>query len=249
MENNTQSDFFSHLVALRSCLLKAIAAILVVFIILLFFANDIYHIVAKPLIEHLPTGTSLQAISIASPWLAPIKLTFMVSLFIAMPYILYQIWSFVAPALYKHEQKRILPLLFSSVALFYLGVLFAYFVLFPMIFAFFTQTAPEDVQVAPDINQYLSFVLTLFLSFGVAFQIPVATILLCMSGVVSIESLKAKRAYIFVGSFVIGMFLTPPDIFSQTLLAIPMYLLFEASLLFARFYIKPSKDDNSESRS
>ncbi|SES96479.1 twin-arginine translocase subunit TatC [Thorsellia anophelis] len=236
--DQAESGFLSHLVALRACLVRSFCAIMVVFLVLIYFSNNIYHIVASPLIEKLPEGTSFQAISIASPWLAPIKLTFMVSLFIAMPYVLYQIWSFVAPALYRHERKRVLPLLISSVGLFYLGVMFAYFVLFPLIFSFFTQTAPQDVLVAPDINQYLSFVLTLFFSFGLAFQIPIATLLLCLTGIVTIESLKSKRPYIFVGAFVIGMFLTPPDIFSQTLLAIPMYLLFEISLLFARFYIK-----------
>lgn len=243
--NPPETGFLSHLVALRRCLVRSFFAVLAVFLALIYFSNNIYHIVASPLIEQLPEGTSLQAIGIASPWLAPIKLTFMVSLFIAMPYVLYQIWSFVAPALYRHERKRIIPLLVSSVGLFYLGVMFAYFVLFPLIFSFFTQTAPKDVLVAPDINQYLSFVLTLFLSFGLAFQIPIATLLLCLSGVVTIDSLKSKRPYIFVGAFVVGMFLTPPDIFSQTLLAIPMYLLFEISLLFARFYIKnePSESE------
>lgn len=243
-EQIENTPFIEHLIALRNCLLKAIAGVLLVFLGLLYFANDIYHMVASPLIEQLPRGASIQAIGVASPWLAPIKLTFTVSIFLAMPYVLYQIWMFVAPALYKHEKKRVLPLLIASVSLFYLGVLFAYFVLFPIVFAFFTGTAPKDVVVAPDINQYLSFVMTLFFAFGLAFQIPIATVLLCLSGVVSLEKLKSLRPYIFVGAFVVGMFLTPPDIFSQTLLAIPMYLLFEVALLFMKYYKKSAPDSN-----
>ncbi|MFC0178830.1 twin-arginine translocase subunit TatC [Thorsellia kenyensis] len=246
MLTHSESDFISHLYALRTCVIKSLLALVVVFLALIYFSNDLYHFVAKPLINELPTNTSLQAIGVASPWLAPIKLTFMVSLFVAMPYILYQFWSFIAPALYKKEKKKLLPLLCASIILFYLGIFFAYFILFPVIFSFFTHSAPADVLVSPDINQYLSFVLTIFFAFGLAFQIPVFTLLLCMSGVVSPESLKAKRPYIFVGAFVLGMLLTPPDIFSQTLLAVPMYLLFELALFLSRFYVqKPNPDEDT----
>ncbi|ACL32971.1 twin-arginine translocase subunit, sec-independent protein export TatC [Glaesserella parasuis SH0165] len=185
------------------------------------------------------------ATNVVTPFFTPIKLTAIVAVFISVPYILYQVWAFIAPALYKHEKKLVYPLLISSSLLFYIGVAFAYYVVFPLIFGFLTQTAPEGVVMATDINSYLDFILTIFLAFGVCFEVPVAIILLCWSGVTTAEDLKEKRPYIIVAAFVIGMLFTPPDMFSQTLLAVPMCLLFELGLLVARFY--QPKDDETES--
>ena len=186
------------------------------------------------------------ATDVASPFFTPIKLTMMVSVFISAPMILYQIWAFVAPALYKHERRLLMPLLFSSSLLFYLGMAFAYFIVFPLAFGFFAKTAPAGVTIATDINNYLDFVMALFMAFGVSFEVPVAIILLCWSGVTTPEELKKKRPYVIVGAFVVGMLLTPPDVFSQTLLAIPMCILFEIGVFFARFYVgkrRPRDED------
>ncbi|WP_159567054.1 Sec-independent protein translocase subunit TatC [Budvicia diplopodorum] len=226
----------SHLIELRSRLLRAIICILVVFLALVYFSNDIYHMVSAPLMSQLPKGSSMIATDVASPFLTPIKLTMIVSVFISAPFILYQVWSFIAPALYKHERRLMMPLLFSSTFLFYLGMSFAYFVVFPLAFGFFVKTAPEGILISTDINNYLDFVMALFFAFGVAFEVPVAIILLCWSGVTTSAELKKKRPYIVVGAFVVGMLLTPPDVFSQTLLAIPMCILFEIGLFFSRFY-------------
>ncbi|SQE29774.1 Sec-independent protein translocase protein TatC [Mannheimia haemolytica] len=186
------------------------------------------------------------ATNVATPFFTPIKLTIVVSVFLSVPFILYQIWAFVAPALYKQEKRLIYPLLVSSTLLFYCGVAFAYYVVFPLVFGFLTSTAPEGVTMATDISSYLDFVLTIFMAFGICFEVPVAIILLCWAGVTTPEDLKAKRPYIIVAAFVIGMLLTPPDIFSQTLLAIPMCLLFEVGVLFARFYRPKDDDEPSE---
>ncbi|UJF19376.1 twin-arginine translocase subunit TatC [Vibrio sp. SS-MA-C1-2] len=236
----------SHLLELRNRLMRAIAAVVAVFLVIVWFANDIYAFISAPLISKLPAGASMIATDVASPFFTPIKLTLVVSVFIAVPVILYQVWAFVAPGLYKHEKKLVMPLLFSSSLLFYLGVAFAYYVVFPLVFSFFTKVAPVGVEVATDIANYLDFVLALFMAFGIAFEIPVAIILLCWTGVTDIESLKTKRPYIVVAAFVVGMFLTPPDMISQTLLAIPMCLLFEIGLFFARFYTKPEEDEVAE---
>lgn len=235
----------THLVELRNRILKSFICVLVVFLALVYFANDIYHIISAPLINELPKNSTMIATNIVAPFFTPIKLTAITAIFLSVPYILYQVWAFIAPALYKHEKRLIYPLLVSSTLLFYVGVAFAYYVVFPLVFAFLTKTAPESVAIATDISSYLDFVLTLFLAFGICFEVPVAIILLCWSGVVSIEDLKQKRPYILVGAFVIGMLLTPPDIFSQTLLAVPMYLLFEIGVLFARFY-RPKDQDETE---
>lgn len=235
----------THLVELRNRILKSFICVLVVFLALVYFANDIYHIISAPLINELPQNSTMIATNIVAPFFTPIKLTAITAIFLSVPYILYQVWAFIAPALYKHEKRLIYPLLVSSTLLFYVGVAFAYYVVFPLVFAFLTKTAPESVAIATDISSYLDFVLTLFLAFGICFEVPVAIILLCWSGVVSIEDLKQKRPYILVGAFVIGMLLTPPDIFSQTLLAVPMYLLFEIGVLFARFY-RPKDQDETE---
>ena len=236
---------FSHLLELRNRLLRSILSVIVVFLGLVWFANDIYAFISAPLVERLPEGASMIATDVASPFFTPIKLTLVTSVFIAVPMILYQVWAFVAPGLYKHERKLIMPLLFSSSLLFYAGMAFAYFVVFPLVFSFFTNTAPEGITVATDIASYLDFVLALFLAFGIAFEIPVAIILLCWTGATDPQSLRTKRPYIIVGAFVVGMMLTPPDMISQTLLAIPMCLLFEVGLFFSRFYVREQEEDDA----
>ncbi|MCC8458816.1 Sec-independent protein translocase subunit TatC [Photorhabdus aegyptia] len=237
----------SHLIELRKRILNSLLTVLVVFLALVYFSNDIYQMISAPLIKQLPQGASMIATDVASPFFTPIKLTIMVSIFVSAPMVLYQVWAFIAPALYKHERRLMIPLLVSSSLLFYLGMAFAYFVVFPIAFGFFAKTAPEGVLIATDISNYLSFVMALFMAFGVSFEVPVAIILLCWSGVVTPESLKKKRPYILVGAFVVGMLLTPPDVFSQTLLAIPMYLLFELGILLSHFYTGQRKlGDRSE---
>jgi sec-independent protein translocase protein TatC len=227
---------FSHLIELRNRLLRAIVSVMVVFLGLIWFANDIYEFVSAPLIDRLPEGATMIATDVASPFFTPLKLTLVASIFVAVPLILYQIWAFVAPGLYKHERKLILPLLLSSSLLFYCGVAFAYFVVFPLVFGFFTAISLGGVEFATDISSYLDFVLALFMAFGIAFEVPVAIILLCWTGATDVKSLSEKRPYIVVAAFVVGMMLTPPDMISQTLLAIPMCFLFEVGLFFARFY-------------
>jgi len=232
-----------HLIELRNHLLRAVIFVIIVFASLYYFANDIYLIVAEPLRELLPEGSTMIATDVASPFFAPFKLTLMVSIFIAMPYVLYQIWSFIAPALYDKEKKLAFPLLFSSIVLFYSGIAFAYFVVFPLIFGFFTSAGPEGVSMMTDISRYLDFVLKLFFAFGIVFEIPIAIIILVSIGVTSVESLRQKRPYLVVACFVVGMLLTPPDVISQTLLAVPMWMLFEIGLLFATIVEKPKKED------
>ncbi|VTU09115.1 Sec-independent protein translocase protein tatC [Actinobacillus indolicus] len=244
MSVEESQPLISHLVELRNRLLKAVICILVVFCALVYWANDIYTLLSNPLTERLPEGATMIATNVVTPFFTPIKLTAIVAVFLSVPYILYQVWAFVAPALYKHEKRLVYPLLISSSLLFYVGVAFAYYVVFPLIFGFLTTTAPEGVVMATDINSYLDFILTIFLAFGVCFEVPVAIILLCWSGVTTAEDLKAKRPYIIVGAFVIGMILTPPDMFSQTLLAVPMCLLFEVGVIVSRFY--QPKDDDAE---
>jgi sec-independent protein translocase protein TatC len=224
-----------HLTELRDKLLKALLAILLVFIGLFPFANDIYAFVSKPLRDILPEGATMIATEVASPFLTPFKLTLVAAIFLAIPYVLYQAWSFIAPGMYRHEKRLAIPLLFSSIVLFYAGAAFAYFVVFPLVFAFFTSIGPEDITIMTDINSYLNFVLKLFFAFGLAFEIPIAAVLLIWTGVTTPEELGRKRPYIIVGCFVLGMLLTPPDIISQALLAIPMWLLFELGVYFGRF--------------
>jgi len=232
-QTSTAQPLIAHLMELRSRLLRMLAIIGVVFLALVYFSKNIYAFVAKPLVDALPEGTSMIATDVAAPFLVPFKLTLYVSIFIAVPFILHQIWAFIAPGLYRNEKRIALPLLGSSVLLFYLGCAFAYFVVFPLIFVFFTSIAPEGVAVATDISSYLNFVMKLFLAFGVAFELPIAIILLVWSGATTVASLKEKRPYVIVGCFVVGMLLTPPDVFSQTLLAIPMWALFEIGLVVA----------------
>lgn len=237
---------FSHLLELRNRILRSLLSVLVVFLCLVWFSNDIYTFLSAPLVERMPAGATMIATDVASPFFAPIKLTLVTSVFIAVPIILYQVWAFVAPGLYKHERKMIVPLLVSSSVLFYVGVAFAYFVVFPLVFKFFTSTAPAGVQVATDIMSYLDFVLALFMAFGIAFEVPVAIILLCWTGATDPQSLREKRPYIIVAAFVVGMLLTPPDIISQTLLAVPMCLLFEVGLFFSRYYVRDNDEAEEE---
>jgi len=237
-----EQPFVSHLVELRDRLLRCIVVVLLVFMTMAYFANEIYAYLAGPLMKHLPPGSQMIAIDVASPFLTPFKLTLVAAVFLSMPYILYQAWAFVAPGLYAHERRLILPLLFASTVLFYGGMAFAYYVVFPLIFGFLTATAPAGVAVMTDITHYLDFILTLFFAFGVSFEVPIATILLIWSGISTRESLSEKRPYIIVAAFVIGMVLSPPDVVSQTLLAVPMWLLFELGLVFSRFF-RPKREE------
>jgi len=227
------SPLVSHLLELRERVLKSLLSVCVIFLALFYFSNDIYNLLALPLKEQLPEGSHMIATGIVSPFLAPFKLTLVVSLFLAMPFVLHQIWSFVSPGLYAHEKKMAIPLLLLSIVLFYSGIAFAYFIVLPMAMGFLMHVAPESVQVMPDINEYLSTALKLFFAFGLAFEIPVATILLVWSGITSVQDLKEARPYVLVGCFIIGMLLTPPDVISQIMLALPMYLLFELGILFS----------------
>jgi sec-independent protein translocase protein TatC len=225
----------AHLSELRDKLLRALLAVLIVFIGLFPFANEIYAFVSAPLRELLPEGATMIATEVASPFLTPFKLTLVTAIFLAIPYVLYQAWSFIAPGMYKHEKRLAIPLLVSSIGLFYAGAAFAYYVVFPLIFAFFTSVGPTDITIMTDINRYLDFVLKLFFAFGVAFEIPIATLLLIWTGITTPEQLAKKRPYIIVGCFVFGMLLTPPDVISQALLALPMWILFEAGVYFSRY--------------
>lgn len=234
----------AHLTELRDRLLRSLLALLIMFICLFPFANDIYAFVSEPLRAILPEGASMIATEVASPFLTPFKLTLFTAAFLVMPFILYQVWSFIAPGMYRHEKRLAIPLLASSIALFYLGAAFAYFVVFPLIFAFFTSVAPEGIAIMTDINSYLNFVLKLFFAFGLAFEIPIAALLLIWSGVTTPDDLARKRPYIIVGCFVFGMLLTPPDVISQSLLALPMWLLFEAGVYLGR--LSQRRGDTSE---
>ena len=222
----------AHLTELRTRLMRCVVTVLLIFAGLFYFAQDIYALVAAPLRAYLPEGATMIATGVASPFLTPFKLTLMVSVFLSVPVILHQIWGFIAPGLYKHEKRIAVPLLISSVALFYAGMAFAYFVVFPIMFGFFASVTPQGVEMMTDIGQYLDFVLTLFFAFGVAFEIPIATFLLVWVGLVDVATLRKSRPYVVVGCFIVGMVLTPPDILSQTLLAIPMWFLFEVGVLF-----------------
>ncbi|MCF6436441.1 MULTISPECIES: twin-arginine translocase subunit TatC [Pseudoalteromonas] len=247
MSQAHQSGFISHLIELRNRVMKALLSILLIFIALVYFANDIYSFVASPLVSSLPENSTMIATDVTAPFFAPFKLTLFVALFAAIPMILHQVWSFIAPGLYQHEKRMLIPVLFSSIVLFYAGIAFCYFVVLPIVLGFFTSVGPDMMTLSPDISSYLSFALKLFFAFGVAFEIPVAIMLLCWSGATSTQSLKEKRPYMVVGAFVVAMFLTPPDVLSQTLLAIPMLMLFELGLLLAKLYTKaPSEKEANE---
>lgn len=240
-DNHPGQSFISHLIELRNRLLKIVLVVLSIFLGLATYANEIYRLLSVPLLQHLPENSQMIAIDVASPFFTPFKLALVTSAFIAVPVILYQSWAFIAPGLYKHERKMILPLLIASTLLFYLGVAFAYFVVFPLVFGFLTAAAPSNVTVMTDISHYLDFVLTLFFAFGITFEVPVFTIVLVWTGLTTPKSLAEKRSYVIVAAFIIGMFLTPPDAISQTLLAVPIWLLFEMGLLFSKFFIPKSR--------
>ena len=224
-----------HLIELRNALLRSVIAIVVFFLVLFPFADDIYTFIAAPIVQAIP-GSNLIAIGVISPFLTPLKMSLILAIYVAMPYLLYQIWSFTAPALYRHEKKLILPLIISSTILFYIGLLFSFYIVFPVIFTFLSSVGPESVDFAPDIQYYLDFILKVSFAFGVAFEVPIATILLIIFGATTAERLKKNRAYIIIGSFALGMVLTPPDIISQVLIAIPIWLLFEVGLFVAPFF-------------
>jgi len=244
-EQDTPQPLVAHLTELRDRLLRAILAVLIAFIGLFPFANEIYTFISAPLRSLLPPGSSMIATEVASPFLTPFKLTLVLAIFVAIPVILYQIWAFIAPGMYQKEKRIAFPLLASSVLLFYAGAAFAYFVVFPLIFAFFTSVGPTDVAVMTDINSYLDFVLKLFFAFGIAFEIPIAAVILIWSGLTTAEQLGKKRPYIIVGCFVFGMLLTPPDVISQSLLALPMWMLFELGIFFGRFISRNNPTPNS----
>jgi len=243
-ENSQEQPLLAHLAELRTRLLHAIACVLVIFLCLAFFSNDIYSMIATPLLAKLPANSTMIATEVASPFLVPFKLTIFVALFISMPYILYQVWAFTAPGLYQNEKHFVLPLLMTSIVLFYMGMSFAFFAVFPLMFGFFAAVAPEGVTIMTDIGQYLNFILKLFFAFGTAFEVPIATILLIKTGFATTEALAAKRPYIIVGAFAIGMLLTPPDVISQILLALPIWLLFEIGLYFSRYFVTPEEDQD-----
>jgi sec-independent protein translocase protein TatC len=232
------NSLIAHLIELRGRVLKAVVSVFVVFLCLVYFAQDLYHWLATPLLDTLPENAQMIATDVASPFFAPFKLTMVLSFFIAIPMVLYQIWGFVAPGLYKNEKRLVVPLLVSSTLLFYTGMAFAYYVVFPLAFAFFTSVAPEGVVINTDISSYLNFVLKIFFAFGLAFEIPVAVVLMCWTGVTTPDALRAKRPYVIVGVFVVGMLLTPPDIISQTLLAIPMWILYEFGIVVGSIYTR-----------
>lgn len=245
--NDSQQPLIQHLIELRNRLLQTLLLIALIFGGLFYFANDIYAFASEPIRAQLPEGSTMIATDITATFLAPFKLTFFVSVFIAIPFILYQFWSFIAPGLYRNEKKLIAPLLASSVLLFYAGIAAAYYVVLPVVFKFLTLTAPTDIQVMPDISLYLNLSLKLFFAFGMAFEIPIATILLIWSGATTPDSLAAKRPYIIVACFVVGMLLTPPDVISQLMLAIPMWLLFEIGIICGRMIKNRGAASSAES--
>jgi sec-independent protein translocase protein TatC len=237
-EQLAEGTLISHLLELRSRLMRSVGAVLLVFVPLVFFANDLFTLVAKPLIARLPEGTSLIATGVVSPFMTPLKLALVTALFIAMPYVLHQAWAFVAPGLYRREKRFAAPLLTSSIFLFYAGIAFAYFVVFPLVFAFLAKTTPAGVRMMTDIAAYLDFALLLFFAFGLAFEMPVAIVLLVASGLVNVDALRKNRGYVVLGIFVVAAFLTPPDAISQTLMAVPMYLLYEIGIFFSQIVVK-----------
>jgi sec-independent protein translocase protein TatC len=243
-QDQQEQTLMDHLVELRDRLLRMVLAILIVFVALFAFSEDIFTIAAEPLLNLMPEGTSMIATGVTSPFLVPFKLVLLLSVLLTIPYLLHQIWAFIAPGLYSHEKRMATPLLISSVILFYCGIAFAYFVIFPILFGFFIGVAPEGVAVMTDIGQYLDFIIAIFLAFGIAFEVPVATFLLIAAGVTSADKLADKRPYIIIGAFVIGMLLTPPDVISQSLLAVPIWLLFELGLIASRLFLKDKDKDD-----
>ena len=245
--SDTQAEmtFVEHLVELRNRLLRVVVVVSLLLLCMMPFANRLYALLAAPLLAQMQMGSSMIATQVASPFLTPFKLALVAAVLIAMPYILYQFWAFVAPGLYRNEKRLVFPLLVSSSFLFYLGMAFAYFVVFPLMFAFFQAVAPDGVEIMTDISSYLDFVLKIFFAFGLAFEVPIATVVLVWTGFTTPEALVEKRPYIIVGAFVAGMLLTPPDMISQTLLALPVWVLFELGVIFARTYARRDTDDGT----
>jgi sec-independent protein translocase protein TatC len=243
---DTQESFLSHLVELRTRLVRSIVAVVVVLVVLFPFAKDIYALLAQPLLRVLPQGSTMIATDVTGTFLVPLKVTLMTAFLIALPYVLWQAWAFVAPGLYQHEKRLVLPVLVSSVLFFACGMAFAYFFVFPVAFGFFAGYTPVGVQMMTDIDKYLSFVLTMFIAFGITFETPVVVVVLVRMGVVSLEKLKSIRPYVIVGAFVVGAIFTPPDVISQSLLAVPLWLLFELGLLLARFVGTPAAEAGAE---
>ena len=241
-----EGTLISHLIELRTRLLRALIAVLVLFIPCAIFDDQLFTFVATPLLEKMPRGAQMISTSLVAPFMAPLKLALLAALFLGMPFVLYQVWAFVSPGLYRHEKRFAIPLLVSSIVLFYAGAAFAYFVVFPLMFAFLTTSAPSGVQIMTDMTNYLDFVLLLFFAFGVAFEIPVATVLLASTGMVSVEAMGKNRGYVLLGIFVIAAFLTPPDAISQTAMALPMYALYEIGIIGSRFLLKQRKKNESE---
>ena len=241
-----EQPLIAHLIELRNRLLKSVLVVLVLFLGMFYFANDLYLILVKPLSVLLPNTGNMIATGVASPFLVPFKLTLVLAVLLAVPFLLHQVWSFISPGLYQHEKKFGIPLLVSSVVLFYTGIAFAYFVVLPLAFGFFTAAGPEGISFMPDISNILDFILKIFFAFGIAFEIPIATFLMVLSGMTTVAALTEKRPYIFVGCFVVGMLVTPPDVISQTILAVPMWLLFEAGVLASRLIKKPQEDGEEE---
>jgi sec-independent protein translocase protein TatC len=236
-------SFMSHLIELRDRLLRCVVALLLVFICLFPWARDLYTILAQPMLASLPKGGQLIATEVTAPFFVPVKVTMMAALVIALPYLLYQIWAFVAPGLYAHERKLVVPLIVTSTLLFLCGMAFAYFLVFPVVFHFMISVAPEGVAVMTDIGKYLDFVLTLFIAFGVTFEVPVAVVILVRMGIVSVAKLKDIRPYVIVGAFVIGAIFTPPDVVSQTMLAVPLWVLYEIGIFVAQWVVKPPAEE------
>ena len=243
-EKLVEGTLISHLLELRDRLIRAIIAVALAFLPCMYYSNQIFTFMATPLKEKLPKGTQLIATTVMSPFTTPFKLSLFVAVFFAMPFIIYQLWAFVAPGLYRHEKRFAVPLLVSSILLFYTGVVFAYFFVFPVMFQFFAATTPHGVAMMTDISAYLDFVLTMFLAFGAAFEVPVAVVLLVLTGVVKLEKLKENRGYVLIGIFIVAAMLTPPDAVSQCIMAIPMYLLYEGGLLMARILSKMRREDS-----
>jgi len=242
-----EGTLISHLVELRNRLLKMFGVVLVLFIILLPWRGEIFTMAAQPLMSALPGGEMI-AVDPASTFLTPVKLTLFVALFIGMPVVLYQVWAFVAPGLYRQEKRFAFPLLASSIALFYLGITFAYYVVFPLIFKFFVGEAPEGVSPQTDIAKFVEFITTIVFAFGLAFEVPIATVLIVWTGLTTPDKLSGARPYVFLGAFVIGMFLTPPDVISQTLLAVPIYILFELGILMSKIFSTPRDESEEEEK-
>lgn len=240
----SEDTFISHLMELRDRLMRSLFAIGIVFVCLFPWASELYDLLATPMMRTLPEGSKMIATGVITPFLIPVKVAAMTAFLVVLPYLLYQAWAFVAPGLYSHEKKLVLPLVFASTVLFVLGIAFCYFFVFGVVFAFVNRIAPASITVAPDIEQYLSFVLTMFLAFGVTFEVPIVVVILARMGIVSLEQLRASRPYFIVGSFVVAAVVTPPDVISQLLLAIPMCVLYEVGLFAARFIVKPRKDDD-----